>query len=91
MKEYVDSLVINTCESALDNFVRQFKFNLEAHLLFSNVEPSMHITNPFAVRLQFFVSGISISLDCYNYHTSVLLVCGAVSHFARLHDALYLS
>jgi len=30
--------------------VRQFKFILEAHLLFSNVEPSMQINNPFAVR-----------------------------------------
>jgi len=29
--------------------VRQFKFILEAHLLFSNVEPSMQIANPFAV------------------------------------------
>jgi len=33
----------------LFDVVRQFKFILEAHLLFSNVEPSMQIANPFAV------------------------------------------
>jgi len=41
--------VQNSAVVVVVTVLRQFKFILDAHLLFSNVEPSMQIANPFAV------------------------------------------
>jgi len=60
--EVFHALQIDTNLTAVDS---QFKFILEAYLLFSNVEPSMQINNPFAVCCHVFI-GLSLSFSSFH-------------------------